>query len=108
MVKSSRAATSRTPEPRVFDVGFSELALIGLIALLVLGPERLPPLIRTTGRWLGRAQRMVRELRAQIDNDSSVRELSRFERSLKSNDLASLADDKPPVTGAAAKLDHLP
>jgi sec-independent protein translocase protein TatB len=90
----------------VFDVGFSELALIGLIALLVLGPERLPPLIRTTGRWLGRAQRMVRELRTQIDNDSSVRELSRFEQSLRSNDLARLGDDNPPPAAPATNLDQ--
>jgi sec-independent protein translocase protein TatB len=90
----------------VFDVGFSELALIGLIALLVLGPERLPPLIRSTGRWLGRAQRMVRELRTQIDNDSSVRELGRFEQSLRSNDLSRLVDDQPPPAAPGTNLDQ--
>ncbi|MGH8596495.1 MAG: Sec-independent protein translocase protein TatB [Gammaproteobacteria bacterium] len=78
----------------MFDVGFSELALIGLIALLVLGPERLPPLIRSTGRWVGRAQRMVREMKTQFDKDGSVRELSRFEQSLRSGDLAQLTDEK--------------
>ena len=77
----------------MFDVGFTELMLIGLIALLVLGPARLPPLIRTTGRWLGRAQRMVRELKTQIENDGSMRELNQLKQSLRSNDLAKLTDE---------------
>jgi sec-independent protein translocase protein TatB len=77
----------------VFDVGFTELMLIGLIALLVLGPERLPPLIRSVGRWLGRAQRMVRELKTQFENDSSVRELNQFKQALRNDDLTKLADE---------------
>lgn len=83
----------------MFDVGFTELMLIGLIALLVLGPERLPPLIRSTGRWLGRAQRMVREMKTQFENDSSVRELSQLKQALRSDDLSHLTDEpvKPPV-----------
>ncbi|MEN9726758.1 MAG: hypothetical protein RL434_1124 [Pseudomonadota bacterium] len=68
----------------MFDVGFSEMMLIGLIALLVLGPERLPPLIRGLGRWVGRAQRTVRELKTQLENDTSLRELNQVKQSLKS------------------------
>lgn len=70
----------------MFDVGFTELMLIGLIALLVLGPERLPPLVRATGRWLGRAQRMARELKTQLENDPSVRELNQFQRTLQTEE----------------------
>lgn len=77
----------------MFDVGFTELMLIGLIALLVLGPERLPPLVRATGRWLGRAQRMVRELKTQFENDSSMREINQFRQTLRSDDLN--LSDKP-------------
>lgn len=66
----------------MFDVGFSEMMLIGLIALLVLGPERLPPLVRSVGRWMGRAQRMVRDFRAQLENETQVRELRTLQTEL--------------------------
>jgi len=81
----------------VFDVGFSELMLIGLIALLVLGPERLPPLVRATGKWLGRAQRTVRELKTQFENEGSVREFNQFKQALRNDDVAALTD-KPVAT----------
>lgn len=64
----------------MFDVGFTELVMIGLVALLVVGPERLPELVRTTGRWLGRAQRMARELRTELERDTGARELSQLQR----------------------------
>lgn len=86
----------------MFDVGFTELMLIGLIALLVLGPERLPPLVRSTGRWLGRAQRMVREMKTQFENDSSVRELTQLKQVLRSDDLSHLTDE--PVKPASGSL----
>ena len=43
----------------MFDIGFSELLLVGLVALLVLGPERLPIAARNAGLWLGRAKRAI-------------------------------------------------
>ncbi len=87
----------------MFDVGFSELMLIGLVALLVLGPERLPPLIRTTGRWVGRAQRMVRELKNQLENDASLRELNEFKQALRSDDLKKLAEEPLKPVGETAQ-----
>lgn len=41
----------------MFDIGFTELLLVGLVALMVLGPERLPGAVRTTGLWVGRLKR---------------------------------------------------
>lgn len=67
----------------MFDVGFTEVLLIGLIALLVLGPERMPGLIRGVGRWLGRAQRTVRELKTQLENDTSMREFNQARQTLR-------------------------
>src|SRR5262245_18486632 len=56
----------------MFDVGFSEIVLILGIALLVLGPEKLPKLANQIGRWAGRARAMARQLRAQLDEEVEV------------------------------------
>lgn len=58
----------------MFDVGFWELALIFVVALVVVGPERMPGLIRTTGQWLGRMQRVARELRAEFEREAHTQE----------------------------------
>src|SRR5262245_24329817 len=53
----------------MFEVGFTEIILILGIALLVLGPEKLPRLANQVGRWAGRARAMARQLRAQLDEE---------------------------------------
>ena len=53
----------------MFEVGFSEILLIFAIALLVLGPERLPKLAADVGRWAGRARAMARQLRTQLEQE---------------------------------------
>ncbi|TAK72063.1 MAG: twin-arginine translocase subunit TatB [Betaproteobacteria bacterium] len=53
----------------MFDVGFSELIIIALVALIVIGPERLPMVARTLGALLGRAQRYVNEVKADIQRE---------------------------------------
>ncbi len=59
----------------MFDVGFWELALIGVVALLILGPERLPTVARTAGLWIGRARRFMSDVKADIDNELKSEEL---------------------------------
>lgn len=59
----------------MFEVGFSELLLVGVIALLVLGPERLPVAARTLGRGLGQAKRALAGLRAQMEQEIVLKEL---------------------------------
>jgi len=51
----------------MFDIGFWELALIGVVALLVVGPEKFPGLIRSVGYWLGRAREVASTLKSEID-----------------------------------------
>jgi sec-independent protein translocase protein TatB len=62
----------------MFDVGFWELLIIGLVALLVIGPERLPGLARTAGAWLGRAKRFVTDVKSEIDEELRTEELKRI------------------------------
>jgi len=61
----------------MFDVGFFEITLVLLIALLVLGPERLPGLARTIGTWVRRARRMVSGIRDEIDKELSTEDWKR-------------------------------
>ena len=70
----------------MFDVGFWELAIIAVIALLVIGPERLPKAARTAGLWVGRARRMVTDVKADIDREireSDLTELKKAGEELK-------------------------
>lgn len=59
----------------MFDVGFIELLLCAVIALLVLGPERLPVAARAAGRWIGKARRMTRTFTAELDRQLKAEEL---------------------------------
>lgn len=61
----------------MFDVGFWELVVIMIVALLVVGPERLPRLARTIGLWVGKAQSFVRTVKADIDRELATEELRR-------------------------------
>ena len=59
----------------MFDIGFFEICLIGIIALVVIGPEKLPRVARTTGLWLGKARGMVRTVKYEIDEQVRMEEL---------------------------------
>jgi sec-independent protein translocase protein TatB len=59
----------------MFDIGFLELVLVGIIGLIVLGPERLPVAARTLGRWVGRARRMMSQFTQEIDKQIEIEEL---------------------------------
>ncbi len=59
----------------MFDIGFWEICLIGVIALLVVGPEKLPKMARTAGMWVGRVQRMVSSVKQDIDKELRLQEL---------------------------------
>ena len=67
----------------MLDIGFSELVLIGIVALVVIGPERLPRVARTTGHLLGRFQRYVAEVKADINREIELADLKKIQSSVE-------------------------
>jgi len=91
----------------MFDIGFLELLICGVIALLVLGPERLPTAARAAGRWVGGARRMVSQFTSELDRQLKADELR--EELRKAGDVG-LDDVQKTVRGAldeAKKYEHM-
>lgn len=61
----------------MLDFGFSEVVLTSLVALVVLGPEKLPKVARQVGSWMGRARHMARQLTEQLEREVNAEELLR-------------------------------
>ncbi|MEW6330982.1 MAG: Sec-independent protein translocase protein TatB, partial [Pseudomonadota bacterium] len=64
----------------MFDIGFSELVVVGLIALIVLGPKRLPEVARTAGRWMGQLRRFISDVKLDLDREINAEELSELRK----------------------------
>jgi len=62
----------------MFDIGFSELVLIAIVALLVIGPDRLPKVARTAGLWVGKMRGFVTSVKADIDHELAADELKKI------------------------------
>jgi sec-independent protein translocase protein TatB len=106
----------------MFDFGFSELMLIALVALIVVGPERLPKVARTAGHMLGRLQRYVGDVKSDIQREMQLEDLKKLQQQVEqqARDLESTvrgqmasveadlgktaADIKQGVEGAAAPV----
>jgi len=67
----------------MFDIGFSEIVVIGVVALVVIGPERLPKTARTVGLLFGRLQRYVNDVKADISREMELDELRRLQREMQ-------------------------
>jgi sec-independent protein translocase protein TatB len=67
----------------MLDIGFSELVVIGVVALIVIGPERLPRVARTAGHLLGRFQRYVAEVKSDINREMELAELKKLQTSVE-------------------------
>ena len=67
----------------MFDIGFSELLVIGVVALIVIGPERLPRVARTIGHLAGRLQRYVADVKADINREIELDELRKMRDSMQ-------------------------
>src|SRR5512134_1734488 len=88
LTRSRPVAENAPTIPVMFDIGFSELLVIAVIALLVIGPEKLPKVARTAGVMFGRLQRYVNDVKADIQREIELDELrklrSQFEDAAKS------------------------
>ena len=67
----------------MFDIGFSEIVVIAVVALIVLGPEKLPKTARTLGHLFGRLQRYVNEVKADISREMELDELRKLQREVE-------------------------
>jgi sec-independent protein translocase protein TatB len=83
----------------MFDFGFSEILLTSAIALVVLGPERLPKVARQVGNWMGRARVMARQLTEQLEREVNAEEL------LKQREKVAPFTPPPAPAGDAAAAD---
>lgn len=67
----------------MFDISFSELLIVAVVALIVLGPERLPKVARTVGHLLGRAQRYVNDVKSDIQKEMDLDEVQRLKKEME-------------------------
>jgi sec-independent protein translocase protein TatB len=67
----------------MFDIGFSELMLISIVALIVIGPQRLPKVARTLGHLFGRMQRYVNDVKSDISREMELDELKKMQASME-------------------------
>ena len=68
----------------MFDIGFSEIVVIAVVALIVIGPERLPKAARTAGHLFGRLQRYVNDVKADINREMELDELRKLQQQVQS------------------------
>jgi sec-independent protein translocase protein TatB len=78
----------------MFDIGFWELIVIAVVALLVIGPERLPKVARIAGLWVGRARRTLASVKSEIDRELKAEELKQIlEKQARINPLETILEE---------------
>ncbi|HEX3633058.1 MAG TPA: Sec-independent protein translocase protein TatB [Casimicrobiaceae bacterium] len=85
----------------MFDIAFSEIVVIAVVALIVIGPERLPKVARTLGHMFGRLQRYVNEVKADINREMELDEL----RKLKNEMQSAASEFQSSINKAAQEVD---
>jgi len=85
----------------MFDIGFSELLVIGVVALVVIGPEKLPRLARTLGHLAGKLQRYVSDVKADINREIELEDLKKMRDSMQQ----AASDFQGSVTSEVSKTE---
>ena len=91
----------------MFDVGFSELLVIGMVALVVIGPEKLPRVARTVGALLGRMQRYVNDVKADINREIELDELKKLQTTVQDAAASIQTSMNETVSGFQSQADEL-
>ena len=88
----------------MFDIGFSEIVVIAVVALVVIGPERLPKTARTLGHLFGRLQRYVNDVKADINREMELDELRKLQREMQgaAREFEQSVDDRRAATSRRA------
>ncbi len=84
----------------MFDIGFWELCLVGLISLLVIGPERLPKAARIAGFWVGKARNMVTSVKHEINQELHAEEMRQI-MAEQHAEMQTMLDDTAKITELA-------
>ncbi|HIG67257.1 MAG TPA: twin-arginine translocase subunit TatB [Porticoccaceae bacterium] len=97
----------------MFDIGFSEIMVVAMISLIIMGPERLPETVRTITLWLGRLRQFVSSARSELEDEVGVDEIRRQLRNEKimrdleksKDELAGLTEDITKISQPESKND---
>ncbi len=91
----------------MFDIGFSEMVVLAVVALVVLGPERLPKVSRTAGQWMGKMRRYVDDVKTDINRQMELSELRNLKTQVTdaAREIQSSVDAT--VSGAQSQFDDL-
>ncbi|HJX19197.1 MAG TPA: Sec-independent protein translocase protein TatB [Acidiferrobacterales bacterium] len=105
----------------MFDIAFSELVVIGLIALVVLGPKRLPEMARAAGRWMAHIRRFVEDVKRDVGSELRREELAELRQvhqqltetrqifeNTASSAISGIADSRPSETAPGYLVKALP
>ncbi len=93
----------------MFDIGFSELVIIGILALLVLGPRRLPTAARFAGMWVRKARAQWFSLKSEFERelaDEQMRDTLESEKNILSDELREIDDGLRSISGAVSQTQN--
>jgi sec-independent protein translocase protein TatB len=85
----------------MLDIGWSEMLVIAVVAIVVIGPKDLPKALRTVGQWVGRARRVAREFKDSVDDMVRDSELDELRRETEQMSRFALEEPKPAPSPAA-------
>src|SRR3954451_22215380 len=91
----------------MFDIGWSELVVIGVVALIAIGPKELPGVLRMVGQWMGKARRMAAEFQGQFQEAMREAEVADLKKQFDDvSQAASSITSNNPLTSTAKEMEH--